>query len=789
VKASLKWLRDFVDVDVSAHKLAELLSNSGTKVEGIDEPAESIEGVVVAEVVRMSDHPNADKLTLVEVKTASGQTQEVVCGARNFARGDRVPLAGVGARLPGITIEAREIRGVVSNGMLCSGAELGISRDHSGILVLPRDAELGRDVTEVLGLDDAVLELEVTPNRGDSMGMIGIAREVAALLGKELRLPDADLASLSDVRSPVSVEVEDPDACRRYVARFIERLSIGPSPSHIQSRLVALGVRPVSNVVDITNYVMLETGQPLHAFDAAKIAEHEILVRRAREGEELRTLDGQQRSLHPDDLLIADARGPVGLAGLMGGENTEVSNATTAVILESANFDSATVAFMARRHVLRSEASTRFERGVDPEMAPFAAARAARLMADHAGGAIAPEVVDVYPAPAARTRITLRPERTNALLGYDLSAEDQAAHLRSLELEVDLADGRFEVEVPSFRRDLQREVDLIEEIARLAGFERLPSTLLDPGQAAERRLRRVLAGFGLYEAWTSSFGSPGDLDALGLPEDHPARRMVKLANPTSELDPVLRTTLLPGLLRSVARNLAQHAGEVALFEVARIYEPSGQQLPREELVLAAALTGTRGSVSWTVEPRRWDFFAGKGVLEGVFAALGVEGLKFSPVSGLPFHPTRAVGAALGDSRLGILGELHPDVCERFEIAPGTVAFEIALAPVFSAMSGRVRAEELSRFPAVYIDLAFVVDKELSAGHVEDLIGRAGAPEVRSVRLFDVYSGEQIPEGKKSLAYALELRADDRTLTDADAEVVTKRIVTALEERTGAQLRA
>jgi phenylalanyl-tRNA synthetase beta chain len=795
VKASVKWLKEFVDFDVTVEELADKLSASGTKVEGVERPAGTIEGVVVAEVLDITDHPNADKLTLVEVSTAPGSSQQVVCGARNFAVGDRVPLAGVGARLAGGTIDARTIRGVVSDGMLCSGAELGVSKDHSGILVLPVDAEPGSDVTAVLGLDDVILDLEVTPNRGDCMGMIGLAREVAALVGSDLRVPDVGVQT-DDAESDVEVTIEDAVGCPRYVARFVEGAKSGSSPSWMQARLVRLGVRPISVVVDVTNYVMLETGQPLHAFDAAAIPDHFIAVRRAREGESLRTLDEVARTLHPDDLVIADRTKPIALAGVMGGTETEVSEGTDTVILESATFDPATVAYTSRRHGLRSEASARFERGADPEMPPVAATRAAALIAELAGGAVASNTVDNYPAPPEPRRITLRPTRTNAVLGYEISMADQAAHLRSIQLEVTPAGKELSVVIPSWRRDLRREVDLIEEVARLAGFARLPSTLpparaggLDPHQAAERRLRRILAGFGLSEAWTSSFGSPHDLDALGLPADHPARNTVALENPTSELDPVLRTTFLPGLLRSTARNLAQHAPGVAVFEIARVYESSDERLPREPLILGAVLTGQRRTSTWSEPQRMWDFWAAKGVVEGMFESLGVEGARFAPIKTMPWHPTRAAGLLLGDEGLGVIGEVHPDVCERFEVSEGTVGFELAVEPIIAALPQGVQVGELPRFPAIYIDLAFVVDEGIPAARIAEVVERAGAPEVVSVTQFDVYRGEQIAAGKKSLAYALELRAPDRTLTDAEAQVVTQRITTALRERTGAELRS
>lgn len=795
MKFSLNWLREFVDVDVPIDRFAHLLSHSGTKVESVYQPGNEIRGVIVGEVLEVKDHPNAEKLTLVDVRTPSGE-QRVVCGARNLGVGDRVPLATVGAVLPGgFKITERRIRGEVSYGMLCSAMELGVAGDHSGILVLPPDSELGQDVVTTLGLDDAIFDVEVTPNRGDCMGMIGIAREAAALLRHPLRLPDADVAAEESPASPVSVTIEDPRGCPRYLARYLESVRLGPSPAWMQARLLALGVRPISNVVDATNYVMLETGQPLHAFDAALVHNRSIVVRRAEPDEKLTTLDGVARSLHPDDLLIADPDRPLAIAGVMGGGDSEVSEVTTSVILESAAFDAASIAYTSRRHRLRSEASVRFERRTDPELIPFAATRACRLMAEHAQAKVSTGIADDYPAPRAPVTLSLRSERASAVLGYELRPNEQAGFLRALHMDVTERNGTLDVAIPSFRPDLEREIDLIEEVGRLAGFDRLPATIppgvsggLEQDQAAERRLRRILVGFGLSEAWTSSFGSPVELDMLELPDDHPARSMVEVENPTADYDPVLRTTLLPGLLRSAARNTAQHADEIALFELARIYEPTTEPLPREPLVLGAVFTGARGPRTWRGEQRRWDFFAAKGVLQSAIEAMDVEAAEFAPLQGMPFHPTRAASVSIRNVRQGAIGEVHPLVCDHFDVPRGTVAFEIAFSGFLAAARGRAKVEELSRFPAVYIDLALVVNDGVGAGRVEEVIRRSGAPEVASVRLFDIYAGEQVPEGKKSLAFALELRSHERTLSDEDAHRVRARILRALEERTGAQLR-
>ncbi|MDQ3916408.1 MAG: phenylalanine--tRNA ligase subunit beta [Actinomycetota bacterium] len=795
MRVSLNWLREFVDVDVPLATLKEMLDLSGTKVERIHNPAEGIEGVVVAQVQEIEAHPNADNLSMVVVSTGDG-SQRVVCGARNFAVGDKVALARVGSAVPGTTITERRIRGETSAGMLCSASELGLSKDHSGLLILPPDAPLGEDVVRTLGLADSVFELEITPNRPDCMSVFGVAREVAALTGNELKPPRVVDATDPELPQPVSVEIDDATGCPRYLGRWIAGVEIGPSPQWMASRLVAAGIRPVSNVVDVTNYVLMELGHPLHAFDAGKVAEGHVVVRRARKGERLQTLDDADRELHPDDLLIADPAKPLALAGVMGGAGSEVSGSTTDVILESAYFDHASIAYTSRRHGLRTEASARFERGADPEAVPGAAARAAQLLAEIAGGNAGYPVWDEYPAPVERRSIALRPHRTPRVLGVDVPAERQVRHLQSVGIDAVETEGVIRAVVPTWRPDLTREVDLVEEVVRLHGIDRVPSTL-PPGRAGalteaqrfDRRLRRSLAALGLREAWTESFLGPKELDDLGLDGDHPARDLVRLMNPMAEDKPALRTTLLPGLLRAAARNVAHRADGVALYEVARVYEPSGEDLPVEADVLGVVMAGRRRPQTWRGPDAPWDFFAAKGLLEALLRSLDLPSPAFSPATGMPFHPTRSATVTLGTTVAGAFGELHPDVCDRFDVYEGTVAFELALAPLAAALPPRVKVDELPKFPPLLIDLAVVVDEDVPAGTVAGIVRAVGAPDVTSARLFDLYRGEQLPEGRKSLAFALEIRASDRTLTDEEALTVRDRIVAALSDRVGAELRA
>ena len=794
MRVSLSWLREYVDLDASPEELRHRLDMSGTKVEAIHRLGGEVGGVVVAEVLEISDHPDADNLTLVEVTTGD-EDHRVVCGARNFSVGDRVPLATVGAHLSGMDITERKIRGQVSRGMLCSGSELGVSKDHSGILVLSSDAPLGADITGVLGLDDVIVELEITPNRPDCMSMIGVAREVAALYGTELKVPETGLQT-DDVACPVVIDVQDTEGCPRYLARYLENVKVGPSPSWMAARLLGAGFRPICNVVDATNYVLLETGQPLHAFDAAKVTQQTIVVRRARDGELLTTLDGEERKLDASDLLIADPDKPLAIAGVMGGSDSEVLRDTSALILESAYFDKVSVSFTSRRHGLRTEASARFERGANLDAVPYAAARAARFIKEIAGGEVSRSEPDAYPVPVERPFVTLRPQRSDALLGITIAPERQVEHLRSIGLPAELKDGAIEVQIPPFRVDLRIEADLIEEVARLEGFDKLPATRpkgpaggLSKVQRADRSIRRALVAAGATEAWTSSLSSPNDLDAFGYEEEHPLRRMVELANPMLEQEPALRTTLLPGLLHATAHNFAHRtAPGVALFEMARAYLPAEGGLAEEPEMLATVFSGERWPQSWRGPAEPWDFFSAKGTLQGVLEAIGVTGLKVEAAAEAPFHPTRGASLLLEEARIGMLGELHPDACENFDVPQATVVLELSLGPIYEAMPERVRAIDRPRFPSVFLDIAVIVADAIPAQRVHEVIASSGEPELVGSRLFDLYRGDPIEPGSKSLAFALELRSPERTLTDEDAMRVRDRIVSALREEVNGELR-
>ena len=794
MRVPLSWLRELCPTTLPGPELADLLTNHGVEVERILHPWNGMSGVKVARVLEVRDHPRADRLCLATVDEGSGERQ-VVVGVRNMAPGDLVPYAPPGATLPGASepLERRQIRGVPSDGMLCSPRELAISGDHTSILVLGNGPAPGQDLKSGLGLDETVLDIEVFPNRPDLLGILGVAREVAAVTRGDLLLPDVSVDEGPEKAADLAtVEVLDPDRCPRYVARIIRGITVGPSPLWAQIRLSAAGMRPLANAVDATNYVMLETGQPLHPFDLDKLAGPGVLVRTATEGERLVTLEGAERMLTAEDLFICDLERPVAVAGLMGGSGSEVGEGTAAVLLEAAHFDPLTIARSSRRLALRTEASIRFERGVDPEGVEPAAARAAALMAAWAGGSVATGSVDVGQVPPRR-QVTIRPSRARLLLGVDVSETDIREALGRYRLPVVAEeDDRIEVEIPGHRTDLAIEADLIEEVGRITGYDRLPSTLpgvkqaggLTSDQRTRRRIRDVLAGAGLWEATSYSFVPHSDVELF---EDD-RRNGVRIANPISEEDAYLRTSLLPGLLRAARRNVAQHRTSVRLFEVGQTFLVRDGD-PEEQERLAVVLTGP-ALEEWPGERRSMDYLDAKGVLEELMGALGIDGWSLSELAFPPFHPGRCTEIILPDQPpVGELAEIHPRVAERFGL-PGRVAvIEVRTAPLAAAASGAVQYREVSRLPPVRRDLAFLVDRDVPVGTVRDAIAGAGGELLDRVLLFDVFEGDPLPAGKKSLAFSVDFRAPDRTLTDEEADQRVGAIAARLAADFGAELRS
>lgn len=788
MRVPLSWLREFCPVKLSAEDLADLLTSRGLHLERLLRPWEAVSGVLVARVLEVKDHPNADKLCVTTIESGGG-TREVVAGVRNMSSGDLVPYAAPGATLPGFEgkLERRELRGVTSDGMLCSPSELAISGDHAGILILDQ-GEPGEDLKEAIGLDEAVLDIEVVPNRPDLMSVYGVAREAAAATGEDLASPATEVEEAPELtEGAATVEVHDSARCPRYLARVIRGVTVGPSPIRAQVRLTAGGMRPVSNVVDATNYAMLELGQPMHPFDLQRLSGPGIEVRTAKDGEKLTTIDGVERSLTGEDLLIADVERAVGIAGVMGGGDSEVSSDTSDVLLESAHFLPVSVLRTARRLGLRTEASIRFERGADPEAVPGAAARAASLMAEWSGGRVLSGAVDVGSVPD-RATVSVRPGRAAQLIGIELTASEVRESLGRLRLPASEDGEELVVEIPAYRVDLEREVDLIEEVARVTGYEAVPSTLpgvrqaggLTREQGLRRRIVDLLAGAGLLETRSVSLGPESDSDLF------PEARSIRVANPVSEEDAGLRVSLLPGLLRAARRNMSMGRNSVRLFEAGRTFS-LGEPDPIEKEQVAALLSGPAGE-GWPAESRPQGFLDARGLLEHLLDGLGVEWAVGEPAQ-KPWHPGRSFEVRVDGRACGVAGEIHPSVIEAFDMPAAAAGFELDLEGVLPAAGDLVDYAEVSRFPPVRRDVAYLVDREAAAGPIQAALIQAAGDLLERVILFDVFEGEPLPEDKRSLAFALDLRASDRTLTDREADEVVRAITERLSADFGAELRS
>ncbi len=800
MRVPLSWLREYVAVELPVEELARRLTMAGVEVSSIERVGAAWQRVVIGRIDDLLPHPRNPAWWLAQVDSGERRVT-VVTAATNVRPGDHVPVALAGGALPTGPVEARAFDGVVSEGMLCSGAELGLSDDRGGIYILEPTAPVGMALADYLG--DVVLDLDLTPNRPDLLAVVGVAREVAALTGASLRPPSTEppVGPVPAARL-VSVTIEAPDLCPRYTATAVEGVRIAPSPLWLQRRLYLCGMRPINNVVDVTNYVMLELGQPLHAFDADTL-QGGIRVRRARAGERIMTIDGVERELQEGMLVIADAAVPVAVAGVMGGAATEVSATTRRIVLESAHFAPRSVRRTARALRLATEASRRFERGVDPEGTVRAADRATALIVALAGGQAAAGHVDVYPAPQPSRTIHLTAADINELLGHTYTPETIAATLRALEFGVEVAGAALTVQVPSFRRDVEGPADLAEEVARIHGYDTIPTTLPagslppplpDPARQRAQVARRTLVGCGYQEVITYSLVDGGQLQRLDSTAPWPApprgEGMIPVYNYMSVDHAYLRTTLLGSLLETLAANL-RHRERAYLFELARVYLPPLAPLPAEPLRLALVFAGSREPLAWNTSREPGDFFDLKGAVEAVLAALRVAEVRFVATQHVTFHPGRcaAVVAGADGAQLGILGQVHPRVAERFDLGGRAVyAAELDFDALVRRAGEAPPFQPLPRFPGVAIDLAVVVDEAVPEAEVAAAIRAAGAPLLAELRLFDVYRGAPVPPGRKSLAYALLYRAPDRTLTDAEAAAVQATIEAHLRERFGATIR-
>lgn len=868
MQVSYKWLKEYVDLSLSPQELAKALTGRGVTVEQVTARNPGVEGVLIGRVESIVRHPQADTLWVCQVDVGRAEPIQVVTGAANVKQGDLVPAAVPGSRLPGMEMTVRELRGMESHGMLCSPEELGIDEGGDGILILPPDPTLapGMDAVEALGLNDWILELDLTANYASHcQSMVGVAQEVAAILGTDLRYPDTYTNDQpnTDAAKMVSVAIDDPDLCARYTARILRGVTVGPSPAWLQARVRAAGMRPISNIVDISNFVMLELGQPLHTFDYQKIVGKRIGVRRAEPAERMTTLDGQERVLDPDVLVITDGSGPVAMAGVMGGRETEVTDQTTDILIESAHFHNINNRRTSLRLNLPSEAARRFTKGVDPSGCLQASNRAAQLIAALAGGKIVRGHVDAYPAPVVPPVIILRPAKVNGHLGLRIRTEKMVAHLERLgmkvlspaELAADLAAGppdqaggddlsgrpvwaamhqvspvptdpeayanwsaaarialeaagaRLEepgvqkslvVVAPTRRLDLAAEVDLIEEIARAEGYDAIPATLpvLATSQGGRTPLarqvllaRQAMAAAGLDEVVTHSLVHPRVYDKLRLAADSHHRRYLTLANPMYEERSTLRTTLLPSLLDALQYNANRQVRDVSIFELSHTYLPREQEpLPEEPLMLGIAMMGSQTATGWNSPARPADFYAIKGMVEHLLDALNIPNWSLGRSAHPSLHPGRQALLLVDGIPCGGFGELHPAVQEAWDLPDRVYVAELDFQSLLGGAHAMRQYRPVPRHPAVSRDVALVIRADTPAARVAAAIRAAGGDLIEAVHLFDLYEGEHVRQGHRSLAYRIIYRASDRTLTDGELEPVHERVRAALK-KLGAELRS
>jgi phenylalanyl-tRNA synthetase beta chain len=826
MRVPLSWLRDYVDIQLAPEQLAERLTLLGMEVKSVERWGAAWENVVVGELLAVEKHPNADRLSLTRVTTGDGQTLEIVCGATNIAAGQRVPVALPGAVLPGgRRIERTEKMGVVSNGMLCSGDELNLTSDADGILILPPDAPIGVPLTELYG--DVVLDVDVKPNRGDVLSLVGLAREVSAVTGAPVRFPETDPVETGPpIAERLRVDVEEPALCTRFVGRWVGGVMIGPSPDQVQMRLLAAGQRPVSNVVDVSNYVMLELGKPIHTFDASAVSDGRIVVRLAREGERLETLDHVDRELTADTLIIADPMGPIGIAGVMGGAESEIGPDTTDVAVESAIFDPISIRRTAFRYALRSEASLRFEKGQEHRLAKLGADRTARLIAEWAGGQVAVGAVDTNPTEPTPARVAFRPARVDRLLGVASSAAEQAAILQRVgvttesapsgtsvlvasapqPLEVDSGEAETLIAtVPTWRRDLQIEADIAEEVARVRGYDTIPEITPHTPMPHYRHspleirdvVRDTLAGVGLSEAVTFALVSPAMVERFGPIEDpvvpgegQAGGRPVTVTNPLSSQHSVLRQSLIGSLLEVVSTNTRIGRPDIAIFEVGKGYGAIDDGDTHEWWRLGLALTGAADVPTWDRPARAFDLEDAKGLIELVAERLGYPRPTYSPLTDDPnLHPGRAARVYTDDRIAGRVGEVHPGVIEDLDLRAGRVIVaELAIAGLSGGQPTTPRVAAPSRHPLVDRDLAVIVAEATPAADVEAAIRQNAGPLLRTVALFDIYRGRPLAAEEKSLAYRLAFGADDRTLVESEVDAAMAAITGGLASDVGGRLR-
>ncbi|MCK5862388.1 MAG: phenylalanine--tRNA ligase subunit beta [Candidatus Hydrogenedentes bacterium] len=797
MQISFNWLKEFIALEVTAHELAERMTMLGLEIEAITEPGKEISEVYVGQIIDIQPHPDADKLVICKTDVGDSEPLQIVCGATNMKVGDKIPTAVKGATLPGgFTIGKRKMRGVESCGMMCSTRELNLGEDHSGLMILPQDTPLGADIRKLLGLDDIVFEIEVTPNRGDWASMIGVARELAAFYGLELQLPKVEInESGEEAGSCASVSIEEENLCPRYAGRILRNVTVKPSPPWLCARLMAAGQRPINNIVDITNYILLETGHPLHAFDYEKLAENRIVVRRAQQGESITTLDGESRKLTEDMLVIADAKQAQAVAGVMGGADSEVDTQTKDILLESAYFNPRSVRATARGLGLVTEAAQHFQRGADPEIVVYAINRAATLMQELADAEVAPGILDEYPKRQEGKEIKLRYARSTQLLGVDIEPKKQQTILSDLGFVSQQSEEDFCVVLtPSWRHDVNHETDLIEEVARHYGYDDIPTTMppirqsdrvFAPVEKKIRALRRFLAAQGLTEIVNWSFGNGENEKKSGMTDQ--TEHMVMLQNPLSENYPGMRTTLLPGLYATASYNHKRGARSIQLFEMGPVYHAVDEkELPEEPFYLGIVLSGIAPE-HWSEAERPVDFHDIKGFMDTVLGHLGYA-VTLKQLSNSAFQEGQGAIVKIKKRQIGYIGKTALAAAKSYDLPESVFVLELNLSKLFERPMPPAQFKDIPQFPASLRDLAVVVDLSISAAELTSVIKNAGGPLLKSIDVFDVYRGNPLPENKKSIAFNLVFQSPDRTLKDKDTQKAIEKIIKKLQQQHGAELR-
>lgn len=810
MNVSLNWLKYYIDIALTPQQLADKLTLAGVAVENIVYLGQGLEGVVTGKVLEIGKHPEADKLWICKIDIGQKELLQIVTGADNVRQGHVVPVAVVGSKLPnGMTMKAAKLRGVESAGMLCSSSELNLDNktllpeQREGIFILDTDTPVGKDIKDILGLNDVILEFELTANRADCFGILGIAREVASVTGAALKnipqLPK-ELKLLTDSED-LHIKIDTPELCGRFTGRLLQDVKIGPSPYWLQKVLRAMGMRPISNIVDVTNFVMLELCQPMHAYDAATLQGQTLLARKALDGEKLVTLDEQTRELTSNMLVIADVQDAVGIAGVMGGLNTEVTDKTVDIVLEAAYFNAASIRKASRMVGLRSEASSRFERGTDIENTKLAICRATQLLQDITSVGQVHDLVDCYPQPKAATQITVSVAKINEHLGTAVTAEVMSKILQNLSFGVQISNGDLIVDVPSWRFDVTSMVDISEEIARNIGFDNIKSTLpcgemttseQTPVTPVNDDIRDLMVASGLDEVINYSFIHPSAFDKLNLPTNDQLRKTIDIANPITDEFKVLRTTLLASVLATVSYNISRRNENVAIFEVGNAYiadQVPISNFPTEVPLLAGALTGKRYDVHWSGDKGDMDFFDVKGLVLDTLNKFSVSDYTLVPSTCPSLHPGKSADIMLAGKRIGYFGQIHPLVEQAYDFSKPVFAFELQVAPLINAYNAIAKYQQLPKYPFINRDLAVLVPDEISISQVQELVEQAAGEYLAAFKLFDVYQGKQVAAGYKSIAFTLTFQAQDRTLTDKEVEEFTKNILESMQEKFNLKLRS